>query len=97
MLEGLLLILIDLLLNDVLLQYLVIELKWFLLNEVVIKALAVGWLNDIALRVHAVLVTLFSRSLMLTLKLLFLFNCMVMMIDETASWRDTELRYSTVI
>ena len=34
---------------------------------------------------------------MLTLEFLFLFNCMVMMINETASRRDTELRYSTVI
>ena len=34
---------------------------------------------------------------MLTLKLLFLFDCVVVMINETASRRDTELRYSTVI
>ena len=34
---------------------------------------------------------------MLTLEFLFLFDCVVMVIDKAASRRDTELRYSTVI
>ena len=34
---------------------------------------------------------------MLTLEFLFLFNCVVVMIDEAACRRDNELRYSTVV
>ena len=91
MLEGLLLILVDLLLNDVLLQHLVIELERFLLDEVVIEAFAVSWLDNVTLGVDAVLVADLRGSLMLALEFLFLLHSVRVVLDETPCGRNIKL------
>ena len=85
LLEGLISVLVDLFLDHVLLQHLVVELEWLLVDEFVVETLAIGRLNDVTLRVHAVLVALLCGSLMLTLELFLLLHSVVVMFDEAPS------------
>ena len=78
--KDLLTVLEHLLLNDVLFQDLVVELEWLLIDKLVIESFAVCWLDDVALRVHTVLVALLSRLLVLTLELLLLLHRVIVML-----------------
>jgi len=86
-----------LLLNDILVKYLVIELQWFLINQLIVEAFAIGRLYNVALRVNAVLIALLGWLLVFALKLFLLFNCMKMMLDETFGRRNIELGDTTVV
>lgn len=70
----------DLLFDNVLGEDLVVELEGLLVNQLVVEALSVGRLHDVALGVDAVLVALLGRGLVLALELLLLLNCVSVML-----------------
>ena len=49
LLEGRITILEHLLLDHVLVQHLVVKLEWFLVNQLIVQAFSISWLDDVAL------------------------------------------------
>jgi hypothetical protein len=86
LLESLLSVLVDLLLDHVLVQDLVIELERLLVYQLIVQALAISRLNDIALRVNTILVSFLSWRLVLTSKFLLLLNSVIVMFHESLGW-----------
>ncbi len=78
-----LVLLIDLLLDYILVQNLVIEFKRLLVDQLIVQSFAVSRLNDIALRVDTILVSLLSRCLMLTLEFLFLLHSVSVVLNKS--------------
>ena len=76
---------------------LIIKLHRLLIDQVVVKAYAIGWLDDIALRINAVLGTSLGRILVLTFELLFLLDRVVVMGDQTRGRRYFKLADPTVV
>ncbi len=83
-----LVLLVDLLLDYILVQNLVIEFKRLLVDQLVVQSFAVSRLNDIALRVDTILVSLLSRCLMLTLEFLFLLHSVSVVLNKSLGGRD---------
>ena len=86
-----------LLLDHVLPQHLVVELKRLLVDQLVVQPLAVRRLHDVALGVDTVLVALVSRGLVLALELLLLLDRVAVVLDEAARRRGLELVDASVI
>ena len=82
--QELFLVLEHLLLDDILIEDLIVELKRLLVYKLVIQAFTVSGLDDVTLRVDTVLVSDLSRSLVLTLELLFLLDSVIMVVDQAA-------------
>ena len=87
----------DLLLDDILVQDLVVELEWLLVDELVVKTLAVCGLHNVAFRVNAILVALLSGSLVLTFELFFLLDGVRMVLHKALRWADLELHDASVV
>ncbi len=83
-----LVLLIDLLLDYILVQNLVIKFKRLLVDQLVVQSFAISRLNDIALRVDTILVSLLSRCLMLTLEFLFLLHSVSVVLNKSLGGRD---------
>lgn len=58
LLQRVIVIFVDLLLDDVLVEHLIVELQRFLVDQLIVKAFAVGRFHNVTLGVHAVLVAL---------------------------------------
>ncbi len=92
-----LVLLIDLLLDNILVQDLVVEFKRLLVDQLVVQSFAISRLNDIALRVDTILVSLLGRCLMLTLEFLFLLHSVSVVFNESLRGRDIEFGDSTIV
>ena len=72
-------------------EHLIVELQRLLVDQLVVKAFAVSWLDNVTLRVNAVLVAFVRGRLMLALELLLLLNGVLVVLDETPCGRDVKL------
>ena len=72
-------------------EHLIVELQRLLVDQLVVKAFAVSWLDNVTLRVNAVLVAFLRGRLMLALELLLLLNGVLVVLDETPCGRDVKL------
>jgi len=72
----------DLLLDHILVQNLVVKLQRLFVDQLVVETFAVCWLNDVALRVNAILVALDGWCLMLALEFLLLLNRVSVVLHE---------------
>ena len=91
LLKNLVPILVYLLLDDVLGEYLIVEFQRLFVNQLVVEAFAISWLDNVALGVNAVLVADLRGRLMLALELLLLLNGVLVVLDETPCGRDVKL------
>ena len=69
----------------------IVKFQWLLVNQLVVKAFAISWLDDVTLGVNTVLVAFLRGRLMLTLELLFLLDGVLVMLDKTPCGRDVKL------
>ncbi len=83
-----LVLLVDLLFDNILVQNLVVEFKRLLVDQLVVQSFAISRLNDIALRVDTILVSLLSRCLMFALEFLFLLHSVGVMLNKSFCGRD---------
>ena len=80
------LLFVHLLLDDILSQDLIVELKRLFVNEFVIQTFAISRLHNVAFRVDAVLVTLARRMLLLGSELRLLLYGVDMMVYKALRW-----------
>ena len=73
-------ILEDLLLDDILFEYLVIEFEWLPVDQFVVKAFAVDWLNDVSLSVGGILLANAGHFLMFVSKPELLLHCVLVVL-----------------
>jgi len=97
LLERQFFVLVDLLLDDVLVEDLIVKLQRLFVDQLVVQAFAVSWLNDVRLRVDGILVSFLSRCLVLTLELFLLFHSVRVVLNETLGRRDFEFANTAIV
>ena len=91
LLKNLVPILVYLLLDDILGEHLIVELQRLLVDQLVVEAFAISWLDNVTLGVNTVLVANLRGRLMLALELLLLLNGVLVVLDETPCGRNVKL------
>ena len=97
LLVGLLSILEYFLFDNFLFKNLIIKLQRPRFDQIIVEAFSISWLNDIALRVDVVLISLLGGDLMLVFKFLLLLNRVSVMFDKARGGSHIKLADATII